>query len=70
MLYFYTGSKQKHAFPFPPNKYSMSSRLETCAALLWQKYKINKIKGASFCMFIRESTGCRWIIKLSCVAAA
>jgi hypothetical protein len=23
MRYFYTGSKQKHAFPFPPNKYSM-----------------------------------------------
>jgi hypothetical protein len=23
MLCFYTGSKQKHAFPFPPNKYSM-----------------------------------------------
>jgi hypothetical protein len=23
MLYFYTGSKQKHAFPFPPDKYSM-----------------------------------------------
>jgi hypothetical protein len=23
MLYFYTRSKQKHAFPFPPDKYSM-----------------------------------------------
>jgi hypothetical protein len=23
MLCFYTGSKQKHAFPFPPNKYSI-----------------------------------------------
>jgi hypothetical protein len=27
MLCFYTGSKQKHAFPFPPNKYSMYSSM-------------------------------------------
>ena len=27
MLYFYTRSKQKHAIPFPPNKYSMISSM-------------------------------------------
>ena len=57
MLYFYTGSKQKHAFTFPPNKYSMFASIiflhhyhnEAWAIVLKKRKKCGHMKAHKKC---------------------